>query len=103
MSATHTDLVIHIFGSRPALNSPGREKGDQGPLVSELRRCLQPGVEIVLVFGGYLAITSILWLSEPRAESGLRAGVRLIGVSALTGKYSEPTFPCGRAAANARS
>jgi hypothetical protein len=69
-------------------------------LVTELRRCLRPGAEIALVFRGYMAITSILWLSGPRADSGVRAGVRLLGVSALpAGKHPESAVS-GRNTAN---
>jgi hypothetical protein len=91
MSSTQTDLVIQISTSGRASDLPDGEKAGEGRLVTELRRCLQPGVEIALVFRGYMAITSILWLSEPHADLGLRAGVRLLGVSALpAGKNPQP-------------
>lgn len=85
MSDPHTDLVIQIstsaFGSGTTLATA--DKAEDGRLITELRRCLQPGVEIALVLEGYMAITSILWLSELQPDGSVRAGVRLIGVSAL--------------------
>jgi hypothetical protein len=103
MSSTQTELVIQISTSGPASDLPGGEKAGEGRLLTELRRCLQPGAEIVLVFRGYTAITSILWLSEPLTEHGLRAGVRLLGVSALpAGKHPESAVP-GTATANDNS
>jgi len=83
MSATHTDLVIQISAPLLVSDTPGAQQVEEGHLVSELRRHLQPGVEIALVFGSHMAITSVLWLSQPLADRSLRAGVRLLGVSAL--------------------
>jgi hypothetical protein len=90
MSDTHTDLVIQISTSEPAAAPVANgEKADDGRLVQELRRCLQPGAEIALVIGGFVATTSILWLSGPLEDGGLRAGVRLLGVSALPAEKRE--------------
>ena len=93
MSDMHTDLVIQISTSVPADDATGAGNGqaEESRLVTELRRCLQPGVEIALVLQGYVAITSVLWLSGPLPQQGLRAGVRLLGVSALPA--SEPLEP----------
>lgn len=85
MSDTNTDLVIQISTSEPTSDAPlaNKETADRSQLVHELGRCLQPGAEIALVFGGFVATTSILWLSGPLEAGGLRAGVRLLRVSAL--------------------
>jgi len=89
-----TDFVIQISGSDsvPYLNREGAET-DVSLVVAELQRCLKPGTEIGLVFRGYIAITSIQWLSGPTLDSSVRAGVRLVGVSA---RPSEPleSAPC---------
>lgn len=85
MSPTHTDLVIQISTATMAANSP-----DTKVLVGELRQTLRPGVEIALVYRGYMATTSILWLEGPLADHSLRAGVRLLGVSVLPARYAEP-------------
>ena len=93
MSDTHTDLVIQISTSEAAPDAAGRstEKTEEGELSMELRRRLQPGVEIALAFPGYMAITSILWISELELDHSFRAGVRLLGVSALpAGESPEP-------------
>lgn len=84
MSPTHTDLVIQISTAKMAANAPDSES-----LVAELRETLRPGVEIALVYRGYMATTSILWLEGPLEDLSLRAGVRLLGVSVLSGSYSE--------------
>jgi len=85
------DLVIQISTSEGESEAPGAEKTGEGRLVTELRRGLEPGVEIVLVLGGYTATTSVLWISGPLADRSLRAGVRLLGVSSLqVGKHPEP-------------
>ena len=91
MSDIHTDLVIQISTSESASSSPitAADSGDESRLVAELRKCLRPGVEIALVFSGYTAMTSILWLTGPLPDGGLRAGVRLVGVSAPLPKQSE--------------
>ncbi len=85
MSETPTDLVIQISTSEPGSGgaSSNGEKADESRVVNELRKCLQPGVEIALVFRGYTAITSIVWLSGPLPDRSVRAGVRLLGISAL--------------------
>jgi hypothetical protein len=93
MSETHTDLVIQISTSGPESAGTIAEKAEDSQLITELQRCLQPGVEIALVFEGYMAMTSILWLSEPPAGGSVRAGVRLLGVSALPG--DPPEEPAG--------
>ncbi len=102
MSETFTDFVIQISTSGSESDTAAR-KGEDSRLITELQRCLQPGVEIALVFEGYTAITSILWLSEPQADGSVRARVRLLGVSAqldepshtasTTDKRSPRTFP----------
>jgi hypothetical protein len=93
MSDTHTDLVIRIStsGSASDPTDASAEKTDDTQLITELRPCLQPGVEIVLVFEGYMARTSILWLSELQKDGSLHAGVRLLGVSALPPEPQEST------------
>ena len=92
MSETHTNLVIQISTAGPASGATA-EGAEEARLIVELRRCLQPGVEIALVFERYMAITSILWLSELQQDSSLRAGVRLLGVSALPDGNPEPVVP----------
>ena len=91
MTDTQPDLVVQISASDVApdmsTDRNGRSAGDR--LIAELRRCLRPGVEIALVFDGYMAITSILWLSELQPNGNVRAGVRLLGVSAVPGKMPE--------------
>ena len=82
MPDTWTDLVIQISASVADANGKNAE-ADANCAVAELRRCLKPGTEIGLVFRGYMAITSILWVSGPPADRSLRAGVRFVGVSAL--------------------
>lgn len=86
MSDTHTDLVIQISNSAPELRDAGSSAIPDRRLIQELRRCLQPGVEFALVFGNYMATTSILWLSDLQPDGSVRAGVRLLGVSALADK-----------------
>lgn len=81
MSDTHTDLVIQLSSSTQVPSSPSADN-EESRLVTELRRWLQPGVEVALSFHGYRAITSILWLSECEEDRSFRAGVRLLGVSA---------------------
>lgn len=98
MSATHTDLVIQISTAKLA-DAPNPEIANDGLLVAELRRTLRPGVEIVLVFRGYMATMSILWLDVPFANRSLRAGVRLLGVSVLPAGYVESSTPIGRSTA----
>lgn len=93
MSETYTDLVIQISTSGPEAAGTIAEKAEDSRLITELQRCLQPGVEIALVFEGYMAMTSILWLSEPQVDGSVRAGVRLLGVSALPG--DQPEEPAG--------
>ncbi len=95
MSDKDADLVIQIStsGLAPDTTVANLEKTEESRLITELRRCLQPGVEIALVFEGYMAITAILWLSGPQGDGGLRAGVRLLGVSALPVEQPEPAAP----------
>ena len=85
MSDTHTDLVIQISTSSlgPSAATPAAASAADSKLIGELRQCLQPGVEIALVFGSCMAITSILWLADPQDDGSVRAGVRLLGLSAL--------------------
>ena len=91
MSDTQTDLVVQISASGldSDMTAATAKSGDDCRLITELRRCLQPGAEIALVFEGYMAITSILWLSDARPDGSVRAGVRLLGVSALPRKLQE--------------
>lgn len=83
MPETRTDFVIQISAtaSVPDMNVENAET-DTHSVVAELERCLKPGAEIGLVLQDYVAITSILWLSESTPDKTLRAGVRLIGISA---------------------
>jgi hypothetical protein len=83
MVAAHTDLVIQIFGPEDSSEADSRKPADNR-FAAELQRCLTPGTEIALVFRGYTALTAILWLSGPLKEGALRAGVRLLGLSATT-------------------
>lgn len=94
MAHTQTDLVVQISAAEPDSPTAPKRSGTIADcrLIAELRRCLQPGAEIALVFEGYMAITSILWLSELQPDGSVRAGVRLLGVSALPGKPRE-TLP----------
>jgi|SRR5271165_1643619 len=87
MSGMQTDLVIQISTSAlaPGKSVANAKKTEESRLIEELRQCLQPGVEIALTFPSYKAITSILWLTELQLDHSFRAGVRLLGVSALTG------------------
>lgn len=96
MSITHTDFVIQISTSQLA-NAPDTETTNEEPLVSELRRTLRPGVEIALVFRGYLATTSILWLEGPFVDHSMRACVRLLGVSVLPAGYAGSSIPSDEA------
>ncbi len=82
MSDTHTDLVIQLSACAETSDSP-KEDTEETRLITELRRWLQPGVEVALHFHGFRAITSVLWLSECQQDRSFRAGVRLLGVSAL--------------------
>jgi hypothetical protein len=95
MSDEHTDLVIQIStsGLAPDSTVANVEKTEENRLITELQRCLQPGVEIALVFEGYMALTSILWLYELQVDGSLRAGVRLLGVSALPVEQRGPAAP----------
>lgn len=83
--------MIQISTSGTAPDAAGRktEKTEEGALSMELRRRLLPGVEIALAFPGYMAITSILWISELELDRSFRAGVRLLGVSALPAEGSQ--------------
>lgn len=82
MADTQTDLVIQISTSERVPDATNRN-AEENRLILELRQCLQPGVEIALIFPGYLAATSILWVTELQLDRSFRAGVRLLGVSAL--------------------
>jgi hypothetical protein len=94
MSDTHADLVIQISTSETASDAAGRKaERTAGELSMELRRHLQPGVEIALAFPGYMAITSILWISELELDHSFRAGVRLLGVSARPAEESQDDVP----------
>ena len=82
MSDTHADLVIQLSTSAQAPDTSGKND-EASRLMMELRQWIKPGVEIALSFRGCIAITSILWLSECQVDCSFRAGVRLLGVSAL--------------------
>ena len=83
MPGTCTDFVIQIWTSAPSADGSGENvETDASPVVAELQRCFKPGTEIGLIFRGYIAITSVLWLSGPTSDNSVRAGVRLVGVSA---------------------
>jgi len=86
MSDMHPDLVIQISASDPDTTGATAMQHEDCRLISELKQCLQPGVEIALVFEGYMAMTSILWLSDLQSDGSMRAGIRLLGVSALPDK-----------------
>jgi hypothetical protein len=88
MSNPHADLVIQISTSAPVSAKPPAGGADS-QLIEELGRWLQPGVEIGLIFEGYTAITAILWLSGLQPDRTLRAGIRLLGVSALPIEHPE--------------
>jgi hypothetical protein len=90
MADTHTDLVIQLSTSGQGPDESG-QNDEESRLITELRRWIQPGVEIALSFRGCIAITSILWLSECQVDRSFRAGVRLLGVSAQPA--SEPPAP----------
>ncbi len=94
MPETSTDFVIQILTSASVADMSGENaEPDGSPVVAELQRCLKPGSEIGLVFRGYVAITSVLWLSGPTADRSVRAGVRLVGLSARPSVHLEST-PC---------
>lgn len=99
MPDTQTDLVIQISTSQPASSAagPNVEDGEKNKLIGEIRQCFRPGAEIVLILGGCTAITSILWLSELQQDGCFRAGIRLLGVSALPAEQREPTAPWAEA------
>src|SRR5258707_331873 len=82
MPESRTDFVIQISTAARGADISGESaKTGASSVIAELQRCLKPGTEIGLVFQGYVAITSVLWLSGPTLDESLRAGVRLIGVS----------------------
>jgi hypothetical protein len=84
MSHSHTDLVIEIPTSEIQPDSNfGVQDTEGGEMHMALRQWLQPGVEIMLAFNGCTAITSILWTTDPQSRRSFRAGVRLLGFSAL--------------------
>ena len=90
MPETCTDFVIQISTSASIADiSSENAEADGSPVAAELQQCLKPGSEIGLVFGGFIAITSVLWLSGPTADRSVRAGVRLVGVSARPSGYLE--------------
>jgi hypothetical protein len=90
MPETRTDFVIQISTSASAPDMSGESAEFEGsPVVAELQRCLKPGSEIGLVFRGYVAITSVLWLSGPTTDRSVRAGVRLVGISARPSAHLE--------------
>ena len=90
MPNPRTDFVIQISTSASVADmSSESAEADGSPVVAELQQYLKPGSEIGLVFGGYIAITSVLWLSGPTADRSVRAGVRLLGVSARPSGHLE--------------
>src|SRR5436309_2286684 len=85
MSDARTELVIQISTERCTSESTksDAEMAEECRFAADFQRWLWPGVEIAIVFGGYTALTSILWLAGPLPDGGLRAGVRLLGVSTM--------------------
>ena len=83
MSDTRAQVVIEIAASDSTPHAPGRVRRNSGEfgLGSELRRCLQPGMEIALTFPGFTATMSVVWITERQREASFRAGVRLVRVS----------------------
>jgi hypothetical protein len=81
MPEPQADLVIQISASEACADSVlGGESGNRS-LASELRQRLEPGREITLKFPGYLATTSIVWISDSPCHCTFHAGVRLLAVS----------------------
>lgn len=78
MQNSETELVIRISTSE----SCPAKSADENNLIAGLKQCLRPGAVIALTYRNYVAITSVLWLSEPQEDNSFRAGVRLLGVSA---------------------
>ncbi len=91
MPETRTDFVIQISatGAVPPMDAESAQTVADS-VIAELERCLKPGTEIGLVLGDYIAITSILWLSTPTLDKSLRAGVRLVGISARPLGHLDP-------------
>jgi hypothetical protein len=91
MYDTCTDFVIQISTSASVADMGGKNAGTSpSPLVAEFQQCLKPGTEIGLVFPGYVAITSVLWLSGPTEDNSVRAGVRMVGISAGPSEHLQP-------------
>ena len=78
MPETCTDFVIQISTSASIADiSSENAEADGSPVAAELQQCLKPGSEIGLVFGGFIAITSVLWLSGPTADRSVRRGTAI--------------------------
>jgi len=95
MSDTFSDFVIQISTSPLEPDTAGTRVGrdEDNRLIAELRHCLRPGVDIALVFEGYVAMTSILWLSDLQGDGSICARVRLRGVSALANGLKQSGSP----------
>jgi hypothetical protein len=77
-SNTLAEMVLEISTS---VDRSGR-LGDQAA-ASELKQVFEPGLEIRLNYGGYLATGSVLWVAH--LPAGVRAGVRLCALSMPSG------------------
>lgn len=84
MSEAFGEFLIQISTSESESHEPPSTKSPNKELIGELQQYLYPGVEIALVFEGYAAITTVLWLSELRGDGTMCARVRLLGLSAVT-------------------
>lgn len=92
MPNTQTDLVVRISTSKLDSETAERARGTTTScLIAELHRCLRPGAEIALVLEGYIAITSILWLSDLQPDGSLHAGIRLVGLSGMPNESQHAT------------
>ncbi len=85
MSQNETELVIRISTSDALAQPPGTPASKttgKSALLEELKHSLQPGAVIALTYRDYVAMTSVVWLTEAPEENCVRAGVRLLGISA---------------------
>ena len=90
MHDTCTEFVIQISTAASITNIKGDETETVvNPAAADLLPCLQPGTEIGLIFHRYVAIASIQWISGPTLDKSMRAGVRLIRLSARREKRRE--------------
>ena len=85
VSNSSADLVVQFSRSSitadPLLRNP--QTTELSRLILELGQQLKPGQEIALACQGYVAIASILWVSDFPANHTVSAGVRLLAVSVL--------------------